>query len=209
MKKPCLPAMLGASLALFLLSAVATFGAEPEKTLKIGSTVPMKTKEGMQIKKWLELFAERLNSSGGLVVKGQRYNVQMVIYDDEYSADTGRACAERLIYQDKVKHIICQWASAPIVATLGVAEPNKVLQIGDGITEKTMEPQYHYVYRSPSLFWVNAQRVHWLDYYKKMGMPMTVAIINPDEPWREDTRYTLLQARHNGLHALCHQDQVV
>lgn len=181
MKRPYLLATLGPALALFLLSAVATVGAEPERTLKVGGTVPMKTKEGIQIKKWLELLAERQNRAGGLVVKGERYNVQMVVYDDEYSADAGRACAERLIYQDKVKHIVCQWGSAPIVATLAIAEPNKVLMICDGMTEKTMEPQFHYVYRAPSLFWNSGGQAYYVDHFKKLGLPMAVVTINPDD----------------------------
>jgi branched-chain amino acid transport system substrate-binding protein len=137
----------------------------------------MKAKEGIQIKKWLELLAERTNKAGGLVVKGERYNIEIISYDDEYSADTGRAAAERLIYQDKVKHIICQWGSAPIVATLQVAEPNKVLQIANGMTEKTMDPKWHYFYRAPSLFWINGQQVEYVQQFKKRGLPMTVAFI--------------------------------
>ena len=54
----------------------------------------------------------------------------------------GRAAAERLVYQDKVKYIICQFNSPPIVGALTVTQPNKVIQISDGMTEKTMEPQY-------------------------------------------------------------------
>ena len=171
----------GLVLALLLVSLVASFAAEPAKVLKIGSTVALKTKEGIQIKKWLELLSERLNNAGGLVVKGQRYNIQMVVYDDDYSVDGGRAAAERLIYQDKVKHIICQFPSPPIVGTLAVAEPNKVLQIGNGMTEKTMEPQYHYYYRAPSMFFINGNYVYWVEQYKKMGLPMTVVMLNPDD----------------------------
>lgn len=170
--------------AIFLLGALAPSGmtaAVAAETLKIGNTVPMKSKEGIQIKKWLELLAERLNRDGGLVVKGVKYNVQIISYDDDYSADTGRAAAERLIYQDKVRHIICQWGSAPIVATLMIAEPNKVLQIANGMTEKTMEHQWNYFYRTPSLFWINGQQMGFLEEFKTKGLPMSVVIINPDD----------------------------
>ena len=166
---------------LMATSLDVTATAMAAETLKIGNTVPMKSKEGIQIKNWLELLAERLNKASGLVVKGQKYNVQIISYDDEYSADAGRAAAERLIFQDKVKHIICQWGSAPIVATLQIAEPNKVLMIGNGMTEKTMEPEWHYYYRTPSLFWINGQQVDFIDLFKKRGLPMTVVIINPDD----------------------------
>jgi branched-chain amino acid transport system substrate-binding protein len=168
-------------LGLIVAPFFSSLAGEAPKTLKIGSTVALKTKEGIQIKKWLELLSERLNNAGGLAVKGQRYNVQMVVYDDDYSVDGGRAAAERLIYQDKVKHIIAQFPSPPIVGTLAVAEPNKVLQIGDGMTEKTMEPQYHYYYRAPSMFFISGNWVHWIEQFKKMGLPMTVVMLNPDD----------------------------
>ena len=172
--------VLGVSLVgTILCQGMAT--AEAAETLKIGNTVPLKSKEGIQIKNWLGLLAERLNQSGGLVVKGNKYNVEIISYDDEYSADTGRAAAERLIFQDKVKHIVCQWGSAPIVATLQIAQQNKVLQIADGMTEKTMEPQWNYFYRTPSLFWINGQQVEYIEMFKKRGLPMTVVMINPDD----------------------------
>ena len=172
-------AVIGA--ALLFVPLLTCFAAEPVKILKLGNTVPLSSKEGIQIKKWLELLAERTNNAGGLVVKGERYNVQMVIYDDAYSADTGRAAAERLVYQDGVKHIICQWGSAPIVATLGIAEPNKVLMICDGMTEKTMEPQFHYIYRAPSLFWNAGSQSYWIEQFKKDGLSATVVNICPDD----------------------------
>ena len=65
-------------LSLFLLPLLMSFAAEPAKILKIGNTVALKTKEGIQIKKWLELLAERQNAAGGIVVKGQRYNIQPI-----------------------------------------------------------------------------------------------------------------------------------
>ena len=194
--------VLGIGLTAFLLSS-GFVEAASTKTLKLGNTVPLKTKEGIQIKKWLELLAERLNNAGGLVVKGQKYNVEIISYDDEYSADTGRAAAERLVYQDKVKHIICQWGSAPIVATLQVAEPNKVLQIGNGMTEKTMEPKWHYYYRSPSLFWLSGQQVEFLDEFKRRGLPMSVVQINPDDiTGRGSTKKQTLFYKNMGVKTL-------
>lgn len=159
----------------------AGFAAEPAKTLKIGNTVALKTKEGIQIKKWLELLAERQNAAGGIVVKGQRYNIQPISYDDDLTVDGGRAAGERLVYQDKVKHVICQFNSPPIIGVLGVAEPNKVLQIGNGMTEKTMEPQYHYYYRAPSMFFNNGAQVYYINHFKSLGLAQSVVIIAPDD----------------------------
>jgi ABC-type branched-subunit amino acid transport system substrate-binding protein len=181
MKRVRLSVVIGLAFMFLFVPVLAGFAAEPVKVLKIGSTVSMKTKEGMQTKKWLELISERQNNAGGLTVKGQRYNVQMIIYDDDLSVDGGRAAAERLVYQDKVKYIICQFNSPPIIGALTVTQPNKVIQISDGMTEKTMEPQYGYYYRAPSMFWNNAQRAYFVEHYRKQGLPMTTVLINPDD----------------------------
>lgn len=179
-KVRCLMVLVFA-ISLVLLPFFVSFAAEPAKILKIGNTVALKSKEGIQIKKWLELLAERQNQAGGILVKGQRYNIQPISYDDDLTVDGGRAAAERLVYQDKVKHIICQFNSPPIVGVLGVAEPNKVLQICDGMTEKTMEPQYHYFYRAPSMFFNNGGQVYYINHFKNIGLPQSVVIIAPDD----------------------------
>jgi branched-chain amino acid transport system substrate-binding protein len=182
MKKRQLLGIIVMALILVTVPLIAACAKPaPAQVLKIGNTVPMQAKEGIQIKNWLGLLAEQLNQSGGLVVKGQRYNIEIISYDDQYSADAGRAAAERLIYQDKVKYILCQWASAPIIATLGVAEPNKVLMISDGMTEASLDPKYHYFFRAPSLFWIAGQEEAWLENFKQRGLPMTVVLTAPDD----------------------------
>ncbi len=181
MKDSNVVAVVALGLSLLLPPLFGAYAAEPPKVLKIGNTVALKSKEGIQIKKWLELLAERQNAAGGIVVKGQRYNIQPISYDDDLTVDGGRAAGERLVYQDKVKHIICQFNSPPIVGVLGVAEPNKVLQICDGMTEKTMEPQYHYFYRAPSMFFNNGGQVAYINHFKSLGLPQSVVIIAPDD----------------------------
>ena len=175
----------------------------PPKTLTLGNSMPLARKEGIQVKKWLELLSERLNAAGGLVVKGETYHIKTITYDDKYSADEGRAIAERLIYEDKVKHIICQWASAVIVATLGVAEPNKVFMICDGMTEKHMDPKYHYVFRCPSLFWISGQEAAYYQSFKDRGLPMTVVTTNPDdETGRGSTKKSVMKFKNLGIEVL-------
>lgn len=152
----------------------------PPKILKIGCTAPMHMPEGIQIKNWLELFAEDLNNHGGLLVKGQRYNVEVIVYDDGYTADGGKAAAERLVYEDKVKFIVAQWGSAPILGALTVCEPNKVLQFCNGMTEKFMDPQYHYIFRTTSLFWLGKRDEGGVKAMKDQGYAPTVVLLNPD-----------------------------
>ncbi len=169
----------GIAMSLFTLPLLSGFAAEP-KTVKIGATVALKSKEGVQIKRWLELLSERLNKEGGLAVKGEHYNVQMFIYDDDLTVEGGRAAGERLINQDKVKYVICQFNSPPVLGVLSVAQPNKVIQIGNGITEKTMEPQNQYYYRCPSLFF-NALQPFYTKYFKETSSSPSVVILAPDD----------------------------
>ncbi len=173
--------VVGIAVAISLVPFLACSAAEPTKILKIGTTVALKTKEGIQMKKWFDLLSEQVNRAGGLAVKGEKYQVQMIVYDDDYTVDGGRAAAERLINQDKVKYIISQSFSPPILGTIGLAEANKVFMVCDGMTEKTMEPQYHYVFRAPSMFFINGGYVYWAEQFKKAGLPSTVVMLNPDD----------------------------
>jgi hypothetical protein len=35
-----------------------------------------------------------------------RYNIQLFVYDDKWTAEAGRVAVERLVYQDKVQFMI-------------------------------------------------------------------------------------------------------
>jgi branched-chain amino acid transport system substrate-binding protein len=93
------------------------------------------------------LLVSQLNDAGGLVIKGQRYNVEMIIYDDKYTAEGGRAAVERLVYSDGVKYIF-QLGSAPTVAGLTITEPNKVLVISGAVSSKLVTPENKYTVRA-------------------------------------------------------------
>ena len=117
------------------------------KTLKIGCTLPFNNSMGIDTKKALEgIIIPQLNEAGGITVKGQKYNLDVVIYDDKYTADGGRAAVERLVNEDKVKFIVCQVGSAPIIAGLPVTEPAKVIVICGGASDKIIAPTNLYTY---------------------------------------------------------------
>ena len=61
---------------------------------------------GIEAEKSFDVLVDEFNRAGGLTVKGEKYKVEMVIYDDKYRADTGRAAVERLLYEDKVRFIV-------------------------------------------------------------------------------------------------------
>jgi branched-chain amino acid transport system substrate-binding protein len=116
------------------------------KTIKMGCTVPFNNSLGMDTKKALEMIIPEFNKNGGITVKGQKYNIEPVIYDDKYTADGGRAAVERLVNEDKVKFIICQVGSAPIVAGLQVTEPAKVMVMCGGASSQIIDPKNKFVF---------------------------------------------------------------
>ena len=51
-------------ISFLALSPASSLAAEPSKILKLGTTVALKTKEGIQIKKWLDLFCGTAQQRG-------------------------------------------------------------------------------------------------------------------------------------------------
>jgi len=136
------------SVCLMLILAALPFMAfaKDVKTLKVGCSEPLNVPLGVETKKCLELIVDDFNKSGGLVVKGQRYNIEMIIYDDKYRPDGGKAAAERLLYEDKVKFIVPPLGSPAIAGILTVTEPAKVLTIFGGVSDKLKNPDFKYAF---------------------------------------------------------------
>lgn len=149
------------------------------KTLKVGCTLPLNTGMGVETKKMLEVIVPKFNDAGDLIVKGQRYQIDLIIYDDKYSAESGRAAIERLVYQDKVKFMICQIGSAPIVAGLSTTESEKVMNMVGGASPKIVSPKNQYI------FGTSTTRTSipplWTMVKKVFPNAKTVVFISPDD----------------------------
>jgi hypothetical protein len=81
------------------VSGYSTSGttAQPTQTLKIGAVVPFNMKEGIEITKWLKLFAKIYNEQGGWEIGGQKCIVEPIVYDlGMGTPGAGRAATERL-----------------------------------------------------------------------------------------------------------------
>ena len=155
-----------ASFALLLGHAhcVMAQSSKQVKVLKVGSTLPLNTGMGVETKKMLEVIVSGFNESGGLTVKGQTYTVDLIIYDDKYSAEAGRAAVERLVHQDQVKFIICQISSPAIVAGSAVSEQAKVLTFAGGASPKIVAVRNRFTFGTSTTrtsippLWMMAQK---------------------------------------------------
>ncbi len=94
----------------------AAGGATAQEVLKIGGVGPLSgggTAWGLAAQRGMELAIEDLNAAGGIKVAGTVYKLQLIMYDDQYTGQGGKAAAERLVNQDKVKFIIGPVGSPP------------------------------------------------------------------------------------------------
>jgi ABC-type branched-subunit amino acid transport system substrate-binding protein len=135
------------SLLFFFMTWGVSIPEQPIKIFKVGAAVNFGDRMGIQVKRCFELLTEQLNASGGLIVKGERYHVDMIVYDHKYQADAGRAAFERLVFQDKVQTIF-SYGSAPTLAGIEVTEPNKIPLFHAAIGSQLMSPKYKYAFHT-------------------------------------------------------------
>ena len=82
---------------------------------------------------------DEVNKAGGLKVGDKTYNIELMMYDDQYTGQGGKTAAERLVFQDKVKFIVGPIGSNPVLSTMEVTTPQKVLLMSNGYTPKILQ----------------------------------------------------------------------
>jgi ABC-type branched-subunit amino acid transport system substrate-binding protein len=116
------------------------------KTLKVGTVLPLNFGLGVDTKKAFEMQVGQFNDAGGITIKGQNYKVQLIVYDDKWTAEAGRAALERLVYQDKVQYLIGIIASPTMASGLNMVEENKILNLFSGTSLRAMNPKLRYTF---------------------------------------------------------------
>ena len=130
-------AALGAALVMGLAGAAAA-----QDTIKVGGIGPLSgggTAWGLAAQRGIEMAQEDLNAAGGVKVGGKAYKYELVMYDDQYTGNGGKAAAERLVNQDKVSFIIGPVGSPPALGVISVTNPAKVLALTDGYAPQILK----------------------------------------------------------------------
>lgn len=131
-------------LALCLLATGAAFAAD---TIKIGLMAPLTGKwanEGQEMKQVVDLLAEELNKSGGLLGK----QVEVISEDDAGDPRQGALAAQRLSTQS-VAASVGTYGSSTTEATQGIYDEYKIIQIANGSTAvRLSEKGLKYFFRS-------------------------------------------------------------
>ena len=137
--------MLRLTRRIVLGAAAVSLVAAPamaQETLKIGAIGSLSgggTAWGLAIKRGAEIAVDEVNAAGGLKVGDKTFKVELVMYDDQYTGQGGKTAAERLVYQDKVKYIVGPIGSNPVLSTVEVSTPQKVLVVSNGYTPKILQ----------------------------------------------------------------------
>ena len=126
---------IGSAIAVGIGVAALSLSAMAQDTLKIGGMGPLSgggTSWGLAAQRGLELAIADVNAAGGVKAGGKAYKLELVFYDDLYSAQGGKAAAERLVNQDKVNFIVGPVGSPPALAAISVTNPAKVIALTNG-----------------------------------------------------------------------------
>ena len=175
--------VVGLSIFFFLSTlALPQLGrAQAQNVLKFGSLIPLMLKEGVEIKKWHDLFAKMVNEKGGLTIGGKKYSVQFITYDVGYmdSAKT-LAAVQKAIFQDGVKYLIDNFGDVYNL-TVVHADQNKVLYLGVGFGDETVSTKYQYFFRPLGGYFTSATNyLLGLDFLKKGAKAGVVCTVDTE-----------------------------
>lgn len=106
---------LGRSLLPAAALSLGLLGQAGADTVKVGVITPLTgagAPWGMATREAGEILAERINEAGGLDVGGEKHQVEIVAYDDQYKAAEAVAAYNRLVNEDGVKFVVISTSSS-------------------------------------------------------------------------------------------------
>lgn len=166
-------------LALLFLSLTSTVNAED--VVRFGASLSLTGRmatEGRLVKDGYDFYAKHINERGGIPIKGKKYKVEIVYYDDESDPKTAVKLVEKLITQDKVKFLLGPYSSSCTFPASSVAEKYKLPMVeAHGAATTIFERGYKYIFAT--LNTVDQYTGSILKMASELNSPpVTVALIN-------------------------------
>jgi len=104
-------------------------------------------KSGNLYKEGYELWKDRANSQGGILISKDRYLIDIIYYDDESNPQKTASLVEKLITQDKVNFLLGPYGSNCTFEAAAVAEKYRVPMVqGGGAAEKIFTQGFKYTF---------------------------------------------------------------
>ena len=131
--------------ALILVAGLFISGCAGEatpKTLKIGVIAWLGFPLGLDLANGVKVAADLVNADGGLEIGGDKYTIEVIVYDSDFDQAKAASAANKLVYEDGVQFIL----GDPIFvdAYLPITEAEKVVVVGSPATPAILSPDNHY-----------------------------------------------------------------
>ncbi|MGD9330874.1 MAG: ABC transporter substrate-binding protein [Desulfobacterales bacterium] len=135
---------------LVLGLALAPCGWAAQKTIKIGINAPITgdiPKVGEGSKYAAEMWLEDIKAAGGLDVGGVKYNVEVIVEDNESKPESAAKAATKLITEDEVLAIVGPQASSQAIPAGEMANNYGTVMISPWSTNPDTTKDRPYVFR--------------------------------------------------------------
>ncbi len=130
-----------------LMAAPVAYSADK---IRFGISVPLTGifgKAGKLVLDSYKLWAKKMNSQGGILIKGKRYPVELVYYDDKSNPGVSAKLVEKLVTDDKVDLLLGGFGSSLVFAASAIAEKYKYPMISGGASSnKLFERGFKYYF---------------------------------------------------------------
>ena len=140
-----LPVLLLALLPQAAGEVVVACPDDVARCVRVGLTVPetgWASTQGLSAKRGAELWADAVNSDGGLTVADGSMFVELTVYDDGSSSSNTAVLYEQLISTDGVDFLLGPYGTSFSARAAAVAaEHEKVLFLGNAAGDSAYEPQ--------------------------------------------------------------------
>ncbi len=179
MKKPVSKTLVVCLALVVLITVLPLASMAQQKALKIGCVTNFNTKEGVEIKKWHDLFAKTINAQGGWKIGKETYRLEFLTYDNKGDQPATRAALEKLIYQDKVNYIVDNFLASETL-TSELCGQQKIICTGEGFLPDATKPNIEYYWRANGIYFARAfHYTVYSDYFKKGAR--TGLVVTPDQ----------------------------
>jgi branched-chain amino acid transport system substrate-binding protein len=108
---------------LFTIPPAEVLGAQ--RAIRIGFALPLTGafgRDGGLVKDAYLFWKETVNARGGIEVRGKRYPVELIFYDDRSDPPTSAKLTEKLITEDKTDLLLGGFGSSQVMAASAVSE---------------------------------------------------------------------------------------
>lgn len=176
--------LCGLLLLVFVLSI--TLPVQADDRIRFGASLSLTGRmatEGRRVRDGYDFYVKHINALGGIPIKGKKYKVEIVYYDDESDPKTATRLVEKLIVEDKVQFLLGPYSSSCTFPASSIAEKYKIPMVAaHGAATNIYERGYKYIFAT----------LNTVDQYTgnilKMAAeltprPQTVALINENAPF--------------------------